>query len=172
MSVRRYFANILVALLPPTRAFRLKALIWRWARVDIARNARLVSSVRIWTSGPVSIGSGTFIGHEVMIAGGEAPVRIGGSCDIAPRALLVTGTHVDGGSDRAAGAGLSHPISIGEGVWIGAASTILGGVEIGDGAMIAAGSLVNRSIPSHVVAAGVPCQVLRGRAAADGVQTS
>jgi acetyltransferase-like isoleucine patch superfamily enzyme len=171
MSARRYFANLLVSLLPPTRAFSLKVLIWRLARVDVARDARLVSSVRIWTSGPVAIGSDTFVGHEVMIVGGGASVRIGAKCDIAPRVLLATGTHLDGGRERAAGPGVSHPISIGDGVWIGAASTILGGVEVGDGAMIAAGSLVNRDVPSRVVVAGVPCRVIRERLGSDEIES-
>ncbi len=52
-------------------------------------------------------------------------------------------------------------ISIGNNVWIGAGSTILAGVEIGDNSVIGAGSVVTKSIPSNVVAVGVPCKVLR-----------
>lgn len=163
LTVRRYVANVLTGLLPPTRFYPLKASIWRAAGVDVARNARLVSSVRIWTSGPVSIGPNTFLGHEVMIVGGDAPVRIGAKCDIAPRVLFVTGSHHDGGEERAAGEGYSLPITIGDGVWIGAASTLLGGVQIHFGALIGAGSLVNKDIHEKFVAAGVPAKELRTR---------
>lgn len=164
LTVRRYVANVLAGLLPPTRFYRLKASIWRMAGVDVDRDARLVSSVRIWTSGPVSIGADTFLGHEVMIVGGDAPVRIGARCDIAPRVLFVTGTHHDGGEERAAGEGYSKPIILADGVWIGAGATLLGGLEIGYGAMVGAGSVVNRSLPAGVVAAGSPCRVFRKRA--------
>lgn len=163
LSIRRYIANIVTGLLPPTRFYRLKAGIWRAAGVDVSATARLVSSVRIWTSGPVSIGADTFLGHEVMIVGGDAPVRIGAKCDLAPRVLVVTGTHLDGGTERAAGPGISHPVSIGNGVWIGAAATVLGGVEIGEGTMIGACSLVNRSVPKGVIAVGSPCVAIKGR---------
>lgn len=165
MSILRYIANGLLSILPPTRGFGFRASIWRLAGIDVDGRARLVSSVRIWTSGPVSIGPDTFLGHEVMIVGGTAPVRIGARCDLAPRVLLVTGTHLDGGSERAAGPGISRPITIGDGVWIGAGATILGGVSIGAGTVIAAGSVVNKDIKAGVVAAGVPCRVLKDRPA-------
>lgn len=163
LTVRRYVANVLTGLMPPTRFYRLKASIWRAAGVDVARDARLVSSVRIWTSGPVSIGSNTFLGHEVMIVGGDAPVRIGAKCDIAPRVLFVTGTHHDGGEERAAGEGYSLPITIEDGVWIGAGTTLLGGLNVGRGTMVGAGSVVNKSLRAGIVAAGSPCRTLKER---------
>lgn len=103
------------------------------------------------------------MGHEVLIVGGSAAVTIGARCDLGPRVVLATGTHLDGGAERAAGPGVSHPITIGDGVWIGAGSTILSGVTIGDGAIIAAGCLVNKDVPPQTVVAGVPCKILRGR---------
>lgn len=163
LSIRRFIANVVTGLLPPTRFYRLKAAVWRAAGVDVSATARLVSSVRIWTSGPVSIGEDTFLGHEVIIVGGDAPVRIGAKCDLAPRVLVVTGTHLDGGAERAAGRGVSHPVLIGDGVWIGAATTVLGGVGIGDGTMIGAGSLVNKSVPKRVIAVGSPCKIIKNR---------
>ena len=48
-----------------------------------------------------------------------------------------------------------------KGATIGAGSTILPGIEIGENAMIGAGSVVTRNIPSGVVAVGNPCRVLR-----------
>ena len=51
-------------------------------------------------------------------------------------------------------------IIIGNNVFIGSNSTVLYDVEIGDNVIIGAGSLVNRSIPNGVVAAGVPCKVI------------
>ncbi len=56
---------------------------------------------------------------------------------------------------------IAKPITIGNNVWIGAGSTILAGVTIGDNTVIGAGSVVKKSIPSNVVAVGVPCKVIR-----------
>ena len=53
------------------------------------------------------------------------------------------------------------PVSIGNGCWIGANVVILPGVTIGDGTVIGAGSVVTRSIPANVLAAGNPCRVIR-----------
>ena len=51
------------------------------------------------------------------------------------------------------------PIKIGDKVWIGMNAMILKGVTIGDGAVIAAGSVVNKDIPSRCLAAGVPAEI-------------
>lgn len=53
------------------------------------------------------------------------------------------------------------PVVIGRNVWIGGGSIILPGVEIGDGTTVGAGSVVTRSLPAGVVAAGNPCRILR-----------
>jgi acetyltransferase-like isoleucine patch superfamily enzyme len=53
------------------------------------------------------------------------------------------------------------PIKIGEGVWIGARATILPGVTIGAGSVVAAGSLVTKDMPANVLIAGVPAKVIR-----------
>lgn len=53
------------------------------------------------------------------------------------------------------------PIRIGNHVWIGTNCVILKGVTIGDGAVIAAGSVVNKDIPPRVLAAGVPAKVIK-----------
>ena len=55
----------------------------------------------------------------------------------------------------------TKPIKIGNHVWIGTNCIVLKGVTIGDGAVIAAGSVVNRDIPTRVLAGGVPAKVLK-----------
>lgn len=163
LSFRRWVANTLSASLPPTRMQALKRQIWRFAGVEVGKDVNIVSSMKIWTSGPVRIGARTFIGHEVLIAGGDAPISIGEECDLAPRAMLLSGTHEEGEHTRAAGAGVSRPIIIGDGVWIGAGSIILAGTKIGHSTIVGAGSLVSRSLPDGVVAVGAPCKAIRAR---------
>lgn len=53
-------------------------------------------------------------------------------------------------------------ISIGENCWIGAKVTILAGVSIGDNSIIAAGAVVNKSMPANSIIAGVPARVIKG----------
>jgi acetyltransferase-like isoleucine patch superfamily enzyme len=53
------------------------------------------------------------------------------------------------------------PIAIGDHVWIGTGVTILKGVTIGDGAVVAARSVVTRDVPSRAIVAGAPAEVVR-----------
>jgi len=55
----------------------------------------------------------------------------------------------------------SKPINIGNHVWIGMRSTILKGVTIGDGAIIAAGALVTKDVPPHCLVGGVPAEIIK-----------
>lgn len=56
-----------------------------------------------------------------------------------------------------------EPVIIGENVWVGARTLILPGVEIGDGAVIGAGSVVTKDIPPYAVAVGNPARVIKFR---------
>ena len=57
--------------------------------------------------------------------------------------------------------GLAKPIHIGSNIWFGASVTVTPGVSIGDGSVIAAGSVVTNDIPPNSLAAGVPAKVIR-----------
>lgn len=159
---RLFLTHSLFGLLPPTRFFSLKRTLMRWSGAEIGSNVRVVSTARFHLTGKLSIGEDTWIGHEVLVVGGEANVTIGAKVDIAPRAMIVTGSHeLCTEPDRAAGRGYSKPVSIGSGAWLGAASVILGGVTIGHRSMVAAGALVDRDVSADCVVAGVPARVIR-----------
>jgi len=161
-SARRYLIGHIVPLLPATRAYWLKARLWRFCGIDVATSARLVSSVSFQTNGGIEIGERTFLGHDVMFVSGNAKIIIGNDVDVAPRVVFAAGTHeIDMIASRTAGRGLSRPITVQDGAWIGANSTILGGVIIGRKSVVAAGSVVTSDIPPCCVAAGVPCRVLK-----------
>jgi len=54
-------------------------------------------------------------------------------------------------------------VRIGNDVWIGARATILSGVEIGDGAVVAAGAVVTKNIPPYAIVGGVPAKLIKYR---------
>lgn len=56
---------------------------------------------------------------------------------------------------------IDKPVTIGNDVWIGGHSTICPGVTIGDGAVIAAGSVVTKDVPANVVVGGVPAKIIK-----------
>ncbi len=130
------------------------------ARAD--RKTPIVSSARFHLTRKLEIESNTWIGHEVLLVGGDADVLIGKDVDIAPRVNIVTGTHKPfGAPEKAAGEGYSLPITISDGAWVGAASTILGGVTLGKQSLIAAGALVRDSVGHSSMVGGVPAVSIR-----------
>lgn len=134
--------------LPQTRAFALKRLLYRLAGVNVGQNVKIVSSVKIYGNGNLTIGDNTWIGHETMIIVSKS-VCIGSDCDIAPRVYIGDGTHVvDVNAKNVAGDGRRLPVHIGDGCWLCANTTILPGTIIGDKTIIAAGSVVKGEIPS------------------------
>lgn len=161
-TVFLYIITHLVTLIPETRLYPLKSKLYRLASLNIDSTARLVSSVRIVGNFKLAIGRNSFIGHDVLITGGNSPITIGDFVDIGPRVCIVNGSHeIDMFNVRSAGRGFSKPIIISDGVWIGAGSTIIGGVTIGKKSVIAAGSVVTHNIPPYVIAAGVPCKPIK-----------
>ena len=160
---RLYLSQLLFALLPPTRFFAVKRILLRWCGADIGSNVNIVSSARFRLTGRLVIGSDTWVGHDVLIVGGDAPVLIGVGVDIGPRVTIMTGSHEMSFSEsRVAGKGYSRAVVVGDGAWLGGSSTILGGVTIGKRSVVAAGALVCRDVPPSEIVAGVPARASRG----------
>ncbi|MGF6094392.1 DapH/DapD/GlmU-related protein [Pseudomonas sp. 18175] len=89
----------------------------------------------------------------------EADITIGTCCDLGHGIEFIVGSHELGSQERRAGKGTARPIVVGNGCWIGARSIILGGVTIGDGAIVAAGAVVTRDVPTNTLVAGVPAVI-------------
>ncbi len=156
------FVNFFFNFMPLTRWYSLRARLLRAAGVDCAVTARIVSSARIVTTN-ISIGHDTFIGHQALITGNEvARIHIGDNVDIAPRVVILSGTHdIDMVGPHSAGPGKGMEVRIGDGVWVGANSTIVPGVTIGTKSIIGAGSVVSRDIPAFCIAVGNPCRLIK-----------
>jgi maltose O-acetyltransferase len=88
-------------------------------------------------------------------------ITIGNNVMMASYVQFYTAHHPLDAATRNSGLELASPIKIGNSVWIGGGAIILPGVEIGDEAVIGAGSVVSRSIPPRVVAVGNPCRVIK-----------
>ncbi len=96
-----------------------------------------------------------------------SPINIGAGAFIAPGVCLACSGHAILAEQRCQGIGTSAPITLEDNVWIGANATVIGGVTIGEGSVIGAGSVVIHDIPAGVIAAGNPCKVIRPITEAD-----
>ena len=91
-----------------------------------------------------------------------SPIHIKGNVFIGPGTCLSCAGHAIDLIERVVdGISTSKPITLENGVWIGANCTVCGGVTIGEGSIIGAGSVVTKDIPPGVVAVGNPCKIMR-----------
>lgn len=113
------------------------------------------SFVRVLKKGVLTTRSG-FINENVQIICAEN-ISIGEDCNIGRDVIIrdYDGHLIDPEQP------ISAPVRIGDHVWIGQRAIILKGVTIGDGAVIAAGSIVTGDVPAGALAAGVPAKVIR-----------
>ena len=102
----------------------------------------------------------TVINYNCVILD-TSPVHIGANAFIAPGVCLSCAGHSIDPEQRGEGISTSAPITLEEDVWIGANAVVCGGVTIGKGSVIGAGSVVTRDIPAGMVAAGRPCRPIR-----------
>lgn len=106
--------------------------------IKIGKNVFINACCRFQDQGGIEIDDGALIGHNVTIATLNHDFNPDNRQSIMP-----------------------NLVKIGKNVWIGSDCTILPGVEIGDGAIIGAGSVVTKSVPKNTVAVGNPARVIK-----------
>lgn len=122
---------------------------------NIDKTAVLCPDIFLGATKGLSIGARSFINYGCFFDLG-APVTIGSNCQVGYQVMFATCSHEAGTQDGRAGAPTSLPITIGNGVWIGARATILPGVSVADGCVIAAGAVVTKDCEPNGLYAGIP----------------
>ncbi|HET7360590.1 MAG TPA: sugar O-acetyltransferase [Salinimicrobium sp.] len=107
----------------------------------------------------IHVGKNFYAGFNCTILD-MAEVRIGDNCLIAPNVGIYTAGHDVQPVDRHK-SGFAKPITIGKNVWIGGHCVILGGINIGDNSIIAAGSVVTKNVPENTIYAGNPAKKIK-----------
>ncbi|KAH0488072.1 MAG: hypothetical protein KVP17_003934 [Porospora cf. gigantea B] len=108
------------------------------------------------------VGNGFYANHGCTILN-SAPVTIGRNVLFGPGVTLATPTHPYDPRKRSSGAEVAKPIFIDDDCWLGANVTVLPGVTIGRNCIVAAGSVVTRSLPNDSICGGVPAKTLRAK---------
>ena len=119
----------------------------------------------------IKIGKNSSIGGRALILCTRAKLIIGNYVMIGPQVTIITGDHKINAigkymadvSDSEKDPENDLPVVIEDDVWIGANSTILKGVTIGDGSVIAAGSVVTKNVTAYTVVGGVPAKIIKNR---------
>jgi maltose O-acetyltransferase len=148
--VNGIFASVIV---PPPLRWHLMRL------VGFDLHGTWIAAGCFFSSTRVSIDANSFVNYRCFFDG--AGITIGRDCAIGMEAFIGTNTHHPGTPTRRSGALLNKAVSIGDGVWVGARSTILPGVSIADGCVIAAGSVVTGDCETDGLYAGCPARRVR-----------
>lgn len=132
-------------------------------RVRVWRHVRL--EARSLQEGKVRIEIGENTGLQPYVhIGAEESVSIGRHCRLAQGVYITDHDHDYSDLDHPETLGTSmvaSPVTIGDYVWLGERAIVLKGVTIGSMTVVGAGSVVTRSLPAKVIAAGVPARILR-----------
>jgi acetyltransferase-like isoleucine patch superfamily enzyme len=154
-----YLTNYLIGNIP---SFRLRHLWYRRVLgISLGPRAGVHLGCYFWFYGPgqvrrtgVSIGANSRINRDCMVdvRGG---VTIGDNVSISPQVAISTAAHsaVDPGFRVEI-----RPVVIEDNVWVGMRATILGGVTLGRGSVVAAGAMVTKDVPPLTIVAGVPAK--------------
>lgn len=138
------------------RGFAIKLIVLKCGRnINVSKSAKFSSQIQI--------GNNSGIGPNAQING---KVSIGSNVMMGPDVMMYTRNHVFDRTDipmNQQGVTTEKPISIGDDVWIGARVIILGGVNIGNGAIIGAGSVVTKNVLPYSIVAGNPAKEIRKR---------
>jgi virginiamycin A acetyltransferase len=144
--------------------------------VQIGEGCKIIDGVSIKTSSKIEIGRYTSInGPNTDLFSAINKIKIGNFCSVARNVSMqefnhnfdcITSYHIQANifkKEKKYDIYSNGNITIGNDVWIGTQSVILSGSEIGNGAIIAANSVVNGIIPPYAIAAGSPAKVLKYR---------
>lgn len=108
----------------------------------------------------ISLGDNFYANYDCIMLDPH-DIVIGNNVLLGPKVSLFTANHAIDSAERIEGGCYAKPIFIEDNVWIGGNVTVLPGVTIGTNTIIGAGSVVTRSVPPNVIAAGNPCRVIR-----------
>lgn len=108
---------------------------------------------------PMTIGEHTVINRRCTLDG-RGGLRFGSNVSVSPEVMLITSHHVKDDPDFGVE---DKPIVIEDYAWIGSRATILPGVTVGRGAVVAAGAVVSKDVPAYAVVGGVPAKVISER---------
>lgn len=166
LSLRVSLTRAILSPLPPNVGTRVRVQVMRLAGFHIGRGTMFWGMPTIvGTSNVVEklrIGNGCWLNVGCYLELGDE-IRIGNDVSFGPEVMILTSTHDTraGTTARRAVEVSCRPVAINDGAWIGARATILPGVTVGEGAIVAAGAVVHRDVPPNTLVAGIPARVVK-----------
>lgn len=148
---------------PDSFVVRLRVAVLKIRMKSCGRNVNIQPGVTIENLNNFSIGNNSGLGRNSYIRA-LAPVTFGNDVMVGPELHVYTTSHYHKiGVPMNTQGGFMNPVIVKDDVWIGARVTLLQGVTVESGCVIAAGAVVNRSTKPNGIYGGVPARRLRDR---------
>jgi maltose O-acetyltransferase len=156
------FANLLTSPLPYYVGCRWRAKVLRLIGFQIGKGTTFFGMPSITGMKGLyrnlSIGEHCIFNYGCKLELGEK-LTVGNFVSFGHEVMILTSTHEIGEQDHRLGPVVTRPVTIEDGSWLGSRSLILPGVTIGAGAIVAAGAVVTKDVPSNTVVAGIPATI-------------
>jgi len=138
---------------------RLRHAVYRRMGMRIASGAVIHRGLEVRVAWKIEIGEDSVIGFDAILDGRRG-ISIGRHVNVSSQVAIYTLQHDH--RDPAFG-DVGELVIVGERAWLSMRSTVLPGVRIGEGAVIAAGAVVTRDVPPYAIVGGVPARVIGKR---------
>lgn len=135
-------------------------------KMQIGESCTISSNVKLSCEGEgkIIIGKNFYCNFNCYFSSRNSSITVGDNCLFGPDVYLVNTNHGAGRTDLIRSQSeVAAPIVIEDDVWIGAKAVILPNVTIGKGAIVAAGSVVNRDVAPYTIVGGVPAKYIKQR---------
>lgn len=135
------------------------------ARMQVRGNPRIHPSASLRCGENIYLGRNSHINQYCCVwASKNSKIVLGDNLLMGPGAKIFSSNHgVELGTPMNLQPFREKDIIIGNDVWLGANSVVVAGVKIGDGAIVAAGSVVSKDVPAYTIVGGVPAKVIKKR---------
>jgi len=151
-----YLANQVVSHLP---SYTLRHAYYRWCGMKIGRSTYIQMGLSIMAPEKIEIGEHCIINQNCLLDG-RGGLTIGNNVNISYAVYIFTADHDVHSPDFA---GCLAPVVVQDYAWLSSRATLLPGVTIGQGAVVAAGAVVTKDVAPYTIVGGVPATAIGER---------
>lgn len=159
-------ANLICGLFPDFYSGSIRATVYRLAGFKLGPGCFIMKNLALLSGQPnfyqkLDVGANVLISTHITINLDEK-VTLEDNVTLSPFVRIYTGTHAIGSSSRrCTSEAIAKPVVIERGSWVALGATILPGVRVGYGSVVAAGAIVTKDVPPNSFVAGIPAQLIK-----------